>query len=186
MTTNKEIGDQYEKYVLEHIRNTTGNECWLWRDIPHKKLIKYGFITDLNKHRLARKIETDENFTDNPLMDTGIDIVQITDDNKIIGVQCKYGYKTLCANNLNGFYCMLFNYNLSGALYYTQDKHNKSKIHFTLKEVSCNKNLSFIKLNMEKQPEKMELIGPITYKLYDYQQIAVDKSIEYFKENNRG
>ena len=80
-------GKKYEIQTRDHIINVLNKKAYLWEDIPETILINAGIIASHNLNRLIRKDNKE-----NPLMDTGIDIIQINEDNSISLVQCKNGY----------------------------------------------------------------------------------------------
>ena len=62
-------------------------QCYLWPECPENILIEHKIINSHNQNRIKRK----ENKA-NPLPDTGVDIIQINDDNTLSFVQCKNEY----------------------------------------------------------------------------------------------
>ena len=77
---NQIKGLAYEKQIRDHIL--------LWKALLSKfELFKFGIINSHNQNRIRRK----ENKA-NPLPDTGVDIIQINDDNTLSFVQCKNEY----------------------------------------------------------------------------------------------
>ena len=86
MISNNDKGAMYEEFVCNKIKET--NEAWLWKYIPEQHLVDSKLITSRNEHRLKRK-KGDVN----PLRDTGVDILQKTNDEYIF-VQCK-NYKNI-------------------------------------------------------------------------------------------
>ena len=138
MLTNKEKGDNYEIFVRDYIINTLNKPAYLWSDIPDEILINAGLINSNNDHRLKRKSNKINN-----IVDTGVDILQI-DDNNYTLVQCKNGYnKGIKMHDLTGIYMWLFNHStLLGSLYYT----SKLSHHITENINPNNKRLEYIKL----------------------------------------
>lgn len=112
---------EYIQYVLNHIQKTTNDRCWLWNDVPHMILIENGIIKDLNEHRLERKKIAEGKKS--PMI-TGLDILQITKDNKLIGIKCLHNNDT-SESNLEEFKWMISNYNLSGAVYHASNNVTK-------------------------------------------------------------
>ena len=101
-------GYQYEKQVKNYLINHLHKEAYLWYETPETILIEGSIIGSHNDLRLKRK----ENKL-NPLRDTGIDIIQIdNENNKISFIQCKNGYsKGLRMEDLAGFSLMtLYHY----------------------------------------------------------------------------
>ena len=121
--------------------------AYLWTDTPETILINAGIIGSHNFNRIIRK----EN-KKNPLQDTGIDIIQVNDDETISLIQCKNGYKNgLIMNDLNGFGCWMSVLDkLNGYVYYTD------KLSINLKSLPKNKRFEFIKYKyQEKKEEKI-------------------------------
>ena len=81
---NQIKGLNYEVQIKDYIINNLNKIAYLWKDIPEILLIKYGFIGSHNEERLNRK-----ELNENPLQDTGIDILQIDSDEECILIQCK-------------------------------------------------------------------------------------------------
>lgn len=113
---NKIKGDKYEIQIKNYIINELNKNAYLWNEPPETILINSGIIGSHNEHRL-RRIENKEN----SLIDTGIDVIQIEDNNLYSLIQCKNGYKNgLTFNDLSGFiYWMAGLINLTGYVYYT-------------------------------------------------------------------
>ncbi len=70
-------GFEYEVYVKYHIINNLNKEVYLWKDIPERILIDAKLIHSHNENRLKRK----EKLHNNPLIDVGVDILQLDDNN---------------------------------------------------------------------------------------------------------
>jgi superfamily II DNA or RNA helicase len=168
---NKIKGDNYEIYIRNYIINELNKEAYLWKDIPEKILIDAKLIHSHNQNRIKRK-----NLLENPLIDVGVDILQIDDNKNYTMIQCKNGYsKGLRIEDLAGFYMMMFNhYNNNGIVYYT----SKLSIHIT--ENAINPKIQYIKLPMNNIEEKNKIFKP-----YDYQIEASQKIITYLKENDK-
>ena len=139
METKKEKGFNYEMQVRDHIINSLQKQAYLWNDAPETLLINSGIIGSHNENRLRRK----EN-KENPLQDTGIDIIKVDDDikNVISFVQCKNGYKNgITYHDLAGFCMWMMNFShINGYVYYT----NKLSKHIT--SFPDNKRIQYIKL----------------------------------------
>ena len=162
-------GYYYELQVKFHIINKLNKLAYLWSEAPENILINNNNIGSHNEHRLNRK---------NKLIDTGIDIIQLEDNNICSLVQCKNGYKGgITMEHLAGFMCWLFSlHNLNGYVYYT------NKLSTNLKELPKNDRIKYIKLPYEKtQNKEIKII-----KSFDYQIEAFNKFNEYFKNNNQG
>jgi superfamily II DNA or RNA helicase len=172
---NKEIGDKYEKNILNYIINEKNNNAFLWKDVSEEILIEFGFITSQNEYRITRS----KNLIDeNKLIDVGIDIIEITNDNKLIAVQCKFGYECICIKNLAGFYMYMANNNKinNGVVYYT------SKLHYHITDNHNNPNIEYIK----KEFIEDKIIEQKEFKLYYFQNDAVKASKTHFENNKRG
>ena len=89
--TTKEKGDQYEIFVRDHILHKLKKSAWLWPDIPEQQLIEAGLIHSNNEARLKRKEKLTK---ENPLLDTGVDILQQDADGFTL-VQCKMATTTV-------------------------------------------------------------------------------------------
>jgi len=203
MLTNKQKGDNYEIYVKYYIINTLNKLAYLWCDIPDEILINAGLINSNNDHRLKRKSNKINN-----IIDTGVDILQI-DDNNYTLVQCKNGYnKGIKMHDLTGIYMWLFNHStLLGALYYT----SKLSHHITENINPNNKRLEYIKLpfdnstiteqiqNLNIDTISEDKLTTIKYNIelekqliikqkiipFDYQLEASEKIKNHFLNNNK-
>jgi superfamily II DNA or RNA helicase len=165
---NKLKGDAYELQIKNYIINELNNQAYLWTETPENILIQFGIIGSHNQHRLNR-------IDNNSLIDTGIDIIQIDDQNKCILVQCKNGYKNgITINNLAGFFGWMCSLpNLNGYVYYT------NRLSKNIKELPYNDRIKYI-----KQPYNIEdtTINIITkFKPYDYQLEAFQQFKNNFK-----
>lgn len=90
----------YEKYVKNHILSNLNKKAYLWNETPATILIKNNIIGSHNEHRIMRKNRLNDK--ENPIMDTGIDIVQIDNEDDLCSIiQCKNGYsKGVSISNL--------------------------------------------------------------------------------------
>ena len=181
---NKLKGDDYEKFVLTHLNVNSNHKLWLWKDIPEYILIQFGFIHDMNQHRLLKKknkSNTDIDEYSNCLIDTGIDLLGFDDNNNFIAIQCKNGYNNgLTISNISTFYFMMFNYsNVSkGYVYYT------NSIHYLLQEHSVNNKITYVNLPMIENKQN-DSLNEIIIKPFEYQKEAAKIINNYFKlENN--
>ena len=167
---NKLKGDAYEVQIKNYIINELNNQAYLWTETPENILIEFGIIGSHNQHRLNR-------IDNNSLIDTGIDIIQIDDQNKCILIQCKNGYKNgITINNLAGFFGWMCSLpELVGYVYYT------NRLSKNIKELPYNNRIKYI-----KQPyiENNELNNITEFKPYDYQLEAFEQFKNNF--NNRG
>ena len=169
---NKIKGDTYELQIKNYIINVLNKPAFLWNEAPETILINSGIIGSHNQHR-ERRIEDNKNF----LVDTGIDIVQVEENNLCSLVQCKNGYKNgLTINDLAGFMCWMSGLtNLIGYVYYT------NKLSRNVRELpNPTERIKYIKQKYNEDTE----IQKIEFKPYDYQL----KAQEEFNNNfiNRG
>src|SRR5690348_12985479 len=117
---NKLKGDIYEHYILNHIKDTSDDQAWLWSHIAGEHLLEANLINSLNELRYNRKkfVEDNEN-NSNPLRDIGVDILRLSEDNIYTFVQCKNGYeKGLRIEDLAGFYGVMADRDNPGEVYY--------------------------------------------------------------------
>lgn len=177
-------GYLYEKQIKDYIINHLDKQAYLWTETPETILIESGIIGTHNELRLRRK----ENKL-NPLRDTGVDIIQIENDNKISFVQCKNGYlQGLRMEDLAGFSLMtLHNYKKihKGYVYYTH------KLSYNITSMPSNKKIEYIKKSYISDDDNITnnenvLIKQHVIKPFDYQLEAKKKIIEYFNTNKRG
>jgi superfamily II DNA or RNA helicase len=178
-------GFLYEKQIKDYIINNLQKNAYLWSETPETILISNGIIGSHNDLRLKRK---DNKL--NPLRDTGIDIIQIENNNKISFVQCKNGYMNgLRIDDLAGFSLMsLHHYNniVKGYVYFTSKLSNNitllpsnNKIIYIqqlFKDNILNKSTNVINLDNSNK----------SIKPFDYQLEAKNNLINYFKTNKRG
>ena len=181
--TNKNKGDIYEKYILNHIREN--NECWLWKDIPQRILIECGFFIDQEDYRNKKKLSKQKDNLDeelNFLIDTGFDLIEKDKDCNYNAIQCKNGYnKGLTFTDLSTFIAMKHCYkNIKlGKIYFT------SKINNNIKRICVNsEDLIFYKKEfLEENENKFTNTKQII--LYQHQKDAYKKINKNFKTNNR-
>jgi len=174
MESNKDKGKNYEIQVRDYIRTILKKSAFLWNDTPETLLIKARIIGSHNENRLKRK----EN-KENPLPDTGVDIIQVENENICSFVQCKNGYKSgVTYDDLAGFLMWMMSFeNTNGYVYYT------SKLSTHIQSLPKNKRIEYIKLPYIQNivEEEINSIKP-----YEYQIKAKENFIEYFKKNDRG
>jgi superfamily II DNA or RNA helicase len=174
---NKAKGDDYELYIRNHIINNLNKQAFLWSHTPETILIESGIIGSHNEHRLRRK----ENKL-NPLHDTGIDIIQVNEDNSISLIQCKNGYENgLVMSDLAGFGLWMASIDsIKGYVYYTSKlSHNitslpKNRIEY-IKQPMINKN------QMVKNNNFVLDDGKLKYQLEAKQLADI-----YYKDNIKG
>jgi len=98
---NRDKGFEYEVQVRDFLNREKQNIAWLWSDVPITNLIESKIIDCHSTYRLIRK-----NNKENPLIDTGIDVILYNGDNQTYKlIQCKNGYSNgLRMSDLAGFY----------------------------------------------------------------------------------
>jgi hypothetical protein len=115
---NKLKGYLYEVQIKNYIVNKLNKQAFLWSETPESLLLEHKIIGSHNKFILNKK-----NNNKNPLIDIGVDIIQIDDNNKLSFVQCKNGYiNGVTIKDLAGFSIMTLtyqNYINKGYVYYT-------------------------------------------------------------------
>jgi superfamily II DNA or RNA helicase len=177
MLTNQEKGYKYEKDIKNYIINELGKKAYLWSETPETILVEKGIIGSHNELRLKRK----ENQS-NPLRDTGVDIIQM-EENEISFIQCKNGYsKGLRMEDLAGFSLMtLHHYEkiCNGYVYYTD------KLSYNILSLPQIEKIKYIKKYFSDQENnnKNEVKKIIPY---DYQLEVKNKLIAHYKNKTRG
>jgi superfamily II DNA or RNA helicase/uncharacterized protein YeaO (DUF488 family) len=177
---NKIKGDNYEIYIRDYMltqefvnkHNIQG--VWLWKDVPQSILYEGGFINDFNEERLKRKSSND-----NPLQDTGIDIIRINNNYEFTLIQCKDYSGTIPLESFAGFFMHMFQHkDKCGAIYHT------SKVSSKVIEVCYgNDKLHIVKKSMKVSP----VTSIITqYKSYDYQEVVINKALQFYYDNFSG
>jgi superfamily II DNA or RNA helicase len=168
-------GTLYEKQILNYIINNLDKNAYLWSDCPENILIKNNILGSHNDIRIRRK-----DIKENNLIDTGIDIIQIDDENNNCSIiQCKNGYKTgITMQHLAGFMCWMFSLPyIKGYVYYTNG------LSSNLKKLPKNDRIEYIKIPFKEEIKEKE---QNTIQAFEYQLDAKNKIIEYLKNNNRG
>lgn len=178
---NKEKGDNYEIQIRDYIINELKKPAYLWKNTPETILIKNGLIGSHNANRIIRK-EIAKEVKENPLADTGIDIIQMENDDICSLVQCKNGYiKGVTVKDLAGFMVWMYGMkNLSGYVYYTNSISSKLLL------VPPSDKLTFVKqkyIEPDHDSDDKFIADPI--KLV-YQEEANKLAEKYFKINKRG
>jgi len=97
------IGTSYEYYVLENIKKDF-EKVWHWSDFPEKLMYE---------NKMIKNYETFCKYR----YDVGADLVAFK-ENKYYFIQCKNFSDTILMENLAGFYFLLYEYDLTGILYY--------------------------------------------------------------------
>jgi superfamily II DNA or RNA helicase len=174
---NKKIkGDDYEKFILEKVKNEY-DEIYLWKNIPELVLNDMGFIGDWNDFRLEKiKYNKGEkyNYSCNYFQDTGIDIIG-KKNNEYKFIQCKNWNNELSFRDISTFLAMSYLYDKNGILYYSQE----NGLSRNIRENKCPNKLQYINLPINKKPVE-------NFYLYDYQINVIKKSLDFLKNKNRG
>ena len=135
--------------------------CGHWKDFPEKLMYENNLIKDYDTFSKYR-------------YDIGADLVAFK-DNKYYFIQCKNYNDTILMENLAGFYFLLYEYNLTGVLYYN------GKLSQRVLNLSNNK-IQFINLPFNNMT--IDTIDNIKTQLIirDCQQEAYDKLVD--KQNS--
>jgi len=129
MITTKQIGDSYEYFVLDSIRDNY-DKVWHWSQVPEYVLYELSIIRNYDIFSKYR-------------YDIGADLLAKKDD-KYYFIQCKNFTETILMEQLAGFYFLLYEYNLNGILYYN------GKLSQRVQELS-NKKVQYINLPFNNQ-----------------------------------
>ena len=190
-TENQIKGAAYERQIVNLIRQS--RPAYLWKYTPEGILIQNGMISSHNANRLNRK--NNKNDSENPLMDTGIDIIVMENETECGLVQCKNGYKNgIRIEDLAGFWSWAAVLsNKKAYVYYTskltrriQSLPTQDRIHFirvpfdtsympTPDQISSSQSLS----------RQKQIFIPDSKKL-EYQIKARDLAIEYYRTRDSG
>ena len=152
MITTKIIGDSYEYFVLNEIKNKY-DKVWHWSNVPEQ------ILYDLN---IIRYYDIFSKYK----YDIGADLVAKKDD-KYYFIQCKNFSDTILMENLAGFYFLLHEYNLNGILYYN------GKLSQRVRDLSTKK-VEFVNLPFNNQTivvkieNKNDKLIPKEYQLKAY------------------
>lgn len=177
---NKIKGDRYEIQIRDFIINVLGTPAYLWNHCPESILKQFGIIGSHNENRLRRK----EN-KENPLPDTGIDIIQVENNNTCSLVQCKNGYKKgLTIGDLAGFMFWIATLDkLKGYVYYTDN------LSLNVRSMPKNDRIIFVK-HAYIENTITENVNNTCFTIdndkLEYQNKAKDLAIAHYKNNNRG
>ena len=210
---NQIKGTAYERQILDQIRRE--KLAYLWHQTPETILIENGIIGSHNSARLKRKearTNKEENSEEeNPLRDTGIDIIRMENETDCSLVQCKNGYKHgVSMHDLGGFMCwMAMMTDKQGYVYYTD------KLSVNVRTLPIQNRIQFMQVpfdtsylpstNLDVQqlqvtnpgqdlPETPESQSPIDQthlftpdpaKL-EYQTKARDLALEYYRDQDNG
>ena len=173
-------GYLYEIQIRDYIIKQLNKQAYLWSETPETLLLQHKIIGSHNQARIKRKDNKDNK--NNPLIDTGVDIIQI-DDEKISFVQCKNGYKKgVTMEDLAGFSIMTLTYQNfinKGYVYYT------NKLSANIKCLPQTNLIEFIKQPFTDINTEIIVDKPV-FKPYDYQLEAVNKFNNYYENNKRG
>ena len=148
----KLIGDSYEIYIKDHIKDEYDN-VWLWRELPEKYLFDLGIIRNYDIFSKYR-------------YDLGIDVVAMK-NNKFYFIQCKNFKETISLERLAGFYFFLYEYNVEGILYYSGvlsrrviELNTKIKfINVVFNNQSINKSIAEKMIPREYQLEAIKVLS---------------------------
>ncbi len=178
---NKIRGDAYEIETIDYIINILNKPAYKWDECPESILIKNGIIGSHNQNRLNRK-----NDKENPLPDTGVDVIQIEDDDDTCSlVQCKNGYKNgITMKDLAGFMCWIASLDkLKGYVYYTD------KLSHNIMSLPKNDRITFIKLPFIENEIKVNFNDKcflVDNEKLVYQNKAKDLAIQHYANSKRG
>jgi superfamily II DNA or RNA helicase len=147
------VGFTYEYFVLDQIKNDY-DKVWHWKDFPEKLMYDNNLIKDYDTFCKYR-------------YDIGADLVALKND-KYYFIQCKNYNDTILMENLAGFYFLLYEYNLTGILYYN------GKLSQRVLDLTTNK-IQFI--NLPFNNSTIDIIQDIEKPLItrDYQLEAYNK-----------
>ena len=202
-TENQIKGSAYENQILDLIRRE--KQAYLWHQTPETILIENGIIGSHNAARLKRKeARTNQEANseeENPLRDTGIDIIRMENETECSLVQCKNGYKHgVSMHDLGGFMCwMAMMPDKQGYVYYTD------KLSVNVRTLPIQNRIQFMQVpfdtsylpstdTVQDLPETPESQSPIDQthlftpdpaKL-EYQTKARDLALEYYRDQDNG
>ena len=202
-TENQIKGSAYENQILDLIRRE--KQAYLWHQTPETILIENGIIGSHNAARLKRKeARTNKEANseeENPLRDTGIDIIRMENETECSLVQCKNGYKHgVSMHDLGGFMCwMAMMPDKQGYVYYTD------KLSVNVRTLPIQNRIQFMQVpfdtsylpstnTVQDLPETPESQSPIDQthlftpdpaKL-EYQIKARDLALEYYRDQDNG
>jgi superfamily II DNA or RNA helicase len=175
---NNQKGLLYEVQIRDFIISNINNIAYLWNDVPENILLKYNIIGSHNQHRINRKLNKE-----NPIQDTGIDIIQIDNEDNCCLIQCKNGYKNgITMNDLAGFMCWMAHLDtLTGYVYYT------NKLSHNIQSLPENSRIQYIKQSFNDSIDNINNINnSVVIEPYSYQLDAKNNFDIHFRNNNRG
>ncbi len=195
---NQIKGLAYENQILDLLRRD--KEAYLWKYTPENILIDNGLIGSHNSARLKRKDDRE-----NPLQDTGVDIISMETATECSLVQCKNGYKSgVTMNDLAGFMCWIATMNTTkGYVYYTDKLSNNIKLlpnQNRIQYIQVPFDTAYLPDNLATESnsvtdsvtdgvENMATSEPVfipdSSKL-EYQHQARDLAIEYYQNHDNG
>ena len=128
----------YEYQVMDQHRQTTSHKTWHWNHIPEQELYNAGYITNFNKHRLAKRLKKNNG----QIGEFGLDGLAVDPtSNTYHGIQAKrYTIAKITADKLGTFLSVIHNrlkikhHQSKGYLYYN------GKLQIDLKEDLQNGN----------------------------------------------
>ena len=154
---NKQLGDQYEEYIVDHLKNTGEfDNVWLWREVPERILFEENIITDYAIYSLVRN-------------DIGIDILASKGDDYTY-IQCKNYTGTICVLDLAGYFFFKAAYGKKCKVYYSGNLSNRIKLIYPNSDEFVN--VSYV--NQYCAPANINTgSNDIVYETREYQQEAV-------------
>jgi superfamily II DNA or RNA helicase len=194
-TNNNQIkGLAYENQILDLLRRD--KEAYLWKYTPENILIENGLIGSHNSARLKRKDDRE-----NPLQDTGVDIISMETATECSLVQCKNGYKSgVTMNDLAGFMCWIATMNTTkGYVYYTDKLSNNIKLlpnQNRIQYIQVPFDAEYLPANLAAESnsvtdsvKNMAASEPVFMpdsSKSEYQHQARDLAIEYYRNYDNG
>jgi superfamily II DNA or RNA helicase len=190
---NQIKGLAYENQILDLLRRD--KEAYLWKYTPENILIENGLIGSHNSARLKRKDDRE-----NPLQDTGVDIISMETATECSLVQCKNGYKSgVTMPDLAGFMCWIATMNTTkGYVYYTDKLSNNIKLlpnQNRIQYIQVPFDTAYLPANLATESNDVLAVEnmtasdtvfiPDSSKL-EYQHQARDLAIEYYRNHDNG
>jgi superfamily II DNA or RNA helicase len=191
---NQIKGLAYENQILDLLRRN--KEAYLWKYTPENILIENGLIGSHNSARLKRKDDRE-----NPLQDTGVDIISMETSTECYLVQCKNGYKSgVTMPDLAGFMCWMATMNSTkGYVYYTDKLSNNIKLlpnQNRIQYIQVPFDTTYLPANLATKSNSVtdsvknvsaleQVFIPDSSKL-EYQHQARDLAIEYYRNYDNG
>lgn len=170
----RDRGTAFEKMVVAYLKNEPAykqkfKDVWMLNEVPEE-------------YHISKK-------------DTGVDIVAKDYDGNLTAVQAKFYKGKVGKAEIDSFVAEAGkNVYSAGIIVSSTDKWNKNAkatLEDTTKPFSIiglsqlrHAHFSWRKFNFAK--ENTDLSNKVIKKIRDYQNIAINKSLEYFKEHNRG